>query len=308
VFGPSGSGKSFLVLDMGLHIASGRAWHQRPVEQGAVIYICGEGKRGVVTRVRAWQRHYEQDSNIPFYVSEGPLLLLNDDSVNQLTDTIDQALENLDVPVAMVIVDTLNRNFGDGDENSTKDMTRFVNALTDIQHRTKACVCVVHHTGLQDVGRARGSSVFRAALDTELSVNNDNIDRGFNLKTTKQKDAEEHPPIQFKHTAIQVNEDSSSIIIEPDNDPIVTKELVQNLKKEGQNKRTYRDVIDQLITESTNNNPDQTIIICSKTDLNKHLTDAGIDPRNTSKMHKWGCDENLLRIVDSSHYEVVITK
>jgi putative DNA primase/helicase len=307
VFGPSGSGKSFLILDMGLHIAAGKPWHNREVKQGAVVYICGEGRRGVVTRVRAWQKHYNQDSNIPFYLSKGPLLLLNDDSVAQLTDTIDEALENIDHDVSMIIVDTLNRNFGDGDENSTKDMTKFVNALTEIQHKTHANVCVVHHTGVGDASRARGSSVFRAALDTELSVNNERQEKGFDLTTTKQKDAEEHPTITFKHTLIQVNEETSSIVIEPENDPIITKELTKNLKKEGSNQRTYRKVIEQLVTDYKNNTDQKSTLIITKTDLNKLLIEAGIDIRSTPRIHQFGLAEDLAREVDSQHYEVVVS-
>lgn len=42
VFGQPGCGKSFLALDLGLHIAAGQAWLTRPVQQGGVVYVAAE--------------------------------------------------------------------------------------------------------------------------------------------------------------------------------------------------------------------------------------------------------------------------
>jgi len=51
LFGESGTGKSFLALDLCLSIARGSEWHGHHVDRaGAVIYICGEGASGVKRR------------------------------------------------------------------------------------------------------------------------------------------------------------------------------------------------------------------------------------------------------------------
>src|SRR4051794_27772857 len=39
-FGPPATGKSFMTLDLGLHVALGRDWFGRPTRQGGVIYVC----------------------------------------------------------------------------------------------------------------------------------------------------------------------------------------------------------------------------------------------------------------------------
>ena|SRR5438094_10643868 len=50
--GDSGCGKSFLVLDLAFHVATGRPWLARDVSQDAVIYVCAEGQAGIKQRVQ----------------------------------------------------------------------------------------------------------------------------------------------------------------------------------------------------------------------------------------------------------------
>src|SRR5438874_4335197 len=54
LYGQPASGKSFVALDMALSIASGQPWHSHGVEKKAVIYVVGEGGRGLAARVEAW--------------------------------------------------------------------------------------------------------------------------------------------------------------------------------------------------------------------------------------------------------------
>ena len=54
VFGDSDTYKSFIMLDFGLHIASGRNYHGYQVHQCPVVYIAGEGHGGIGRRLLAW--------------------------------------------------------------------------------------------------------------------------------------------------------------------------------------------------------------------------------------------------------------
>ena len=58
IFGPTGSGKSFVVLDMAYCIAAGIDYHGHETKQGNVVYICGEGFSGLNRRLRALQGKY----------------------------------------------------------------------------------------------------------------------------------------------------------------------------------------------------------------------------------------------------------
>ena len=59
-YGPSGSGKSFLVLDMLQSLASGREWFGRKVKQCSVTYIVLEGEAGLAGRVSAHRLQHGQ--------------------------------------------------------------------------------------------------------------------------------------------------------------------------------------------------------------------------------------------------------
>ena len=67
VYGESGCGKTFFVLDLALHIALGRAWRGRDVEQGGVLYLALEGSNGIRNRIAAFKQVHELNcANIPF--------------------------------------------------------------------------------------------------------------------------------------------------------------------------------------------------------------------------------------------------
>src|SRR5690242_19260464 len=51
VYGPSGKGKSFWVLDMAACVTTGRKWHGRAVRQGPVVYVAGSSSLEVL---RGW--------------------------------------------------------------------------------------------------------------------------------------------------------------------------------------------------------------------------------------------------------------
>jgi hypothetical protein len=171
IYGPSAGMKSFVAIDIGLCIASGRDWHGHPVlSAGPVIYICGEGFAGIGRRLRAWLIHYGLEAaSVPFFVSNSPVAFLDPDSVAEAVAAVQAIVKDSGAP-RLVIVDTLARNFGPGDENSTGDMSRFVAALDDIRVQFDCAVIVVHHTGLAAADRARGASAFRAALDWEYRL------------------------------------------------------------------------------------------------------------------------------------------
>lgn len=53
IFGTSGSGKSFIVLDMAYCIAAGIPYHGRATKKTGVLYVCGEGHSGLQKRIKS---------------------------------------------------------------------------------------------------------------------------------------------------------------------------------------------------------------------------------------------------------------
>ncbi|MDX2494972.1 MAG: AAA family ATPase [Desulfuromusa sp.] len=140
-------------------------------------------------------------AEIPFYTSSNSIDISDPNSVQQVAKIIKEKSSEHGHP-ALVIVDTLNRNFGAGDENSTTDMTQFINGLDRLIHELNTTIMVVHHTGLSNTQRGRGSSALKAAVDTEYRLDVDGDAR--KLSCTKSKDHEPPPPLFFKPEVINL--------------------------------------------------------------------------------------------------------
>jgi hypothetical protein len=112
----------------------------------------------------------------------------------------------------LIVVDTLARNFA-GDENGTKDMNQFIRCMDAIRLAWKATILIVHHTGKDTSRGARGSSVLKAAIDTEFSASMDE-NKIICLQAHKMKEAELPRPMAFKLQGVQlhiVDEDGKDI-------------------------------------------------------------------------------------------------
>ena len=203
LFGASGAMKSFLALDMGLCLATGKPWHGQFVgEPGPVFYICGEGHAGIAKRIKAWILENDVDqAGVPFFVSKSAVAFLDNASLQEAIASLDQLAAVHGAP-RLVIVDTLARNFGPGDENSTQDMSAFVAALDSVRARYDCAVMAVHHTGLADRERGRGAYALHAGIDYECRLEDKGDVR--TLYQTKAKDQENQEPISFEPAILDV--------------------------------------------------------------------------------------------------------
>jgi putative DNA primase/helicase len=187
VHGPSGGGKTFMVLDMVLAVASKGAvpeWFENKVRPGTVVYLAGEGHHGLRGRVAAWKQHNTVGS-LDMWLSRHGLDLNTPAGYQKTVD----AIRTLPNSPEIIVVDTLHR-FLDGDENSAADAKSMLDACAAMINEFDCSVILVHHTGVSNEAqhRARGSSAWRGALDIEISVvPGDTIE----IVQRKSKDAEE---------------------------------------------------------------------------------------------------------------------
>lgn len=197
IHGPPKQGKTFVAIDMGTCVATGEPFHGRKVAQGTVFYICGEGFRAIKQRFAAWSEARGVSlEGAPLFRSQCAVPLLDAESAAMLSDAV-AGLAAAHGSPRLIIVDTLARNFGDGDENSTSDMTRFIAAIDQLKAQWSGCsVIVVHHSGLADTKRARGSSALLGAADAEFRVESNAT--GPALFCTAMKDAAPGPAMQFE--------------------------------------------------------------------------------------------------------------
>lgn len=193
-YGASGSYKSFLAVSWGCHIAAGKPWAGKPVTQGAVIYVVGEGGIGVPRRIRAWEQTLNGGSPIDaLYRIDCPVFPASPESVQQVIQAAKDVKAATGMPIRLIILDTLARCFGGSDENAAEDMGAFIQGCDYIKAATQATVLIIHHSGKDQDKGARGSSAFRAALDVEFNVRREGDGGALILSCTKMKDAEEPP-------------------------------------------------------------------------------------------------------------------
>jgi hypothetical protein len=199
--GSSGTGKSFLALDMGCSIASGSPFHERPVKSGKVLYVAGEGQRGITTRIEAWcgARGLEK-SDLEIHISRRAILMHDDTEVRAVVSEANHLKD-----VRLIVIDTLARSFSGYNENSTQDMNHFI-ANCDLLKSEERSVMIVHHTG-HSGDRARGNSAFYAALDGEMSLKKTGND--MTLSCTKMKDAPDFDDLNFQLTPFDLDVDGT---------------------------------------------------------------------------------------------------
>ncbi len=208
VYGESGAGKTFWVLDLALHIALGREWCGRRVQQGGVVYIAAEGAAGISNRVAAFKRHHGITGQAPFAILPTSVNLLDPAAdTGDLIELIKSATAGFGMPVALVVVDTLSRVLAGGNENAPEDMGALVMNADRIREATRAHVMFVHHSGKDGSKGARGHSLLRAATDTEIEVSRDPASKVCAARITKQKELPTDGTFAFTLEAIDLGRD-----------------------------------------------------------------------------------------------------
>lgn len=193
IYGRSGCGKSFAVLDLLASIARGKRWHGRRVRQGVVVYVGLEG----TTKKRLWayMQHHGLDGIDGLLVVDGQSvnLLGADTDADALVEAIRAKSPG---PVAVVVFDTLNRTMPGGNENASEDMGAVVSRASRIEQALGCVVGFVHHSGKSASAGARGHSSLRAACDLEMEVTEEAGIR--TITATKVKDGEEDQAWHFR--------------------------------------------------------------------------------------------------------------
>lgn len=216
IYGASGSGKSFLILDMGCAIAAGDdSWFRLCVTQAPVIYICLEGEAGMGKRLKAWSKHHDRPLPDSLrFITQAFNLLSND--VFELAEAVIAAKSD----GGLLIIDTLNRSAPGADENSPVDMGNIITAAKKLQSIIGGLVLLVHHTGKDATKGLRGHSSLYAALDGAIEITA-RTDSTREWTVAKSKDEITGDTYPFKLDIVPVGVDESgdgitSCVVLPD--------------------------------------------------------------------------------------------
>lgn len=215
--GAPASFKSFLIFDILLALATGRDWHGRATMASPALIVAGEGRGGLSRRFHAWAVENEVDlSKALIGVSRFAASILDDEGFAFLVAEAKQYVRSWGRCPGLIVVDTLNRNFGPGDENSTADMTKFWQRCDQLKRVFPGTtVVVVHHVGHGNTNRSRGSSVIGGTVDAEIVLTREYDKKtekpkpGARVTFRKMKDAEEPDPFWICTKFVTLGETST---------------------------------------------------------------------------------------------------
>lgn len=205
VYGESGCGKTFICLDIALHVAAGFPWAGRRCMSGVVVYIAAENPASVENRAALWRQSHPDSASAPFAVLPHTVNLHDHAAdLGNLLDLLDMAQEEHG-HIALVVMDTLARAMGTGDENTAKDMGAITAACDSIRDRFDCLVMLVHHTGKDANRGARGHSSLKAATDVEIEIKQDGPRRF--AEVTKLRDGPRGACFEFRLEELLVGQD-----------------------------------------------------------------------------------------------------
>jgi len=198
LYGETGTGKSFVALDIGCAVSTGIDWNEKHVEKETVVWIAAEAAGSMSIRLKAYARAKDiAPENIDLWIIGDTPQLMNMEDAVLLTEAIKQKKPGL------IIVDTLAAASIGANENSGEDMNIIIGACRMLHDQTGALVLLVHHTGKDLAKGARGWSGIKAAMHTEILVAFHLTSR--KIEITKQRDGEEGETWPFRLMVVPLN-------------------------------------------------------------------------------------------------------
>ena len=202
IYGASGSGKSFVAIDLLAAMARGVEWRGNRVEKTRCLLIAAEGGGGVGKRIEAYCRHHNinaDDLDIGLIIAP-PNFMLKDD-ITELVKAV-AAAGGAD----LILVDTFAQVTPGANENAAEDMGLALANSRALGGATGAMIGLVHHSGKDAHRGSRGWSGIKAAVDAELEVvKHENGQR--ELRISKMKDGDDGLAWGFKLEVIEVGLD-----------------------------------------------------------------------------------------------------
>jgi hypothetical protein len=222
LFGPPASFKSFHAMSIAECIASGRPWMGKEINgSGPVLYIAGEGYGGIGARIAAIKQHHKTPDSAQLFVVRSMINLRSSvDDFTNLILAIDELVQLIGVQLRMIVIDTLARSFGGGNENNSDDMGVYIQSLGKIQNRYKCSLMLLHHAGKDTSKGLRGHSSLLAAVDTQMEILRFTDSMKGQIFLSKQKDGEQGERYGFEAITVDIDrselglENGSSLVIE----------------------------------------------------------------------------------------------
>jgi RecA-family ATPase len=292
LYGPPGSYKSFVALDIAEAVATGRPWMGREVQTaGAVLYICGEGFGGIGARIKACKLHNKTQAGAEIYVIRAAINMRSSaEDFDLLVASIKDLMEKSGVQFELVQIDTLARAFGGGNENNSEDMGAFIHNAGRIQRMLGCAMMVLHHSGKDATKGLRGHSSLLGAVDTQLELMK--VDAQPNpaspiagsgvLTISKQKDGQdglkigfEMVKVEIKASALGISDAQISLAVRASDEAMQQQAQADAVQRQDKPRKLYGN---QLAAFES---------IQTALDENGHMTNVGEERHKTVMLAEW---------------------
>jgi hypothetical protein len=292
LYGPPGSYKSFVALDIAEAIATGRTWMGREVQAaGAVLYIAGEGFGGIGARIKACKMHNATQAGAEIYVIRAAINMRSSaEDFDLLVASIKDLVERTGVQFELVQIDTLARAFGGGNENNSEDMGAFIHNAGRIQRMLNCAMMVLHHSGKDATKGLRGHSSLLGAVDTQLELlkidatpNPSSPIAGSGILTiSKQKDGQDGLKIGFEMVKVEIQssqlglaEAQISLAVRPSDEAIQQQEQASAIQRQEKPRKLQEN---QQVALNA---------IHKAIEKNGHMTNVGNERHKTVTVNEW---------------------
>jgi len=180
-FGPPGSLKSSLLLDMAFNIAWRRDWrgHQYSApedenfdnaEPRASIYFALERADLVRARMGAYKARDKPEVPLPIGIVSRVINLLDPACVEQIAETVWKMEDLTKVPVGLLIFDTFSKAISSGDEDKAQTQNLAAANLTRIHEMLNVHIATIGHTGKNPNAGERGSNARLGHVDLAVQI------------------------------------------------------------------------------------------------------------------------------------------
>ena len=204
VFGPTGSYKSTVVIDMCVCLQNGLPWQDKASHQCNVAIFSHEDGGGFKNRYLAAAAHHGIENPQVYWDGAVPNLM----DKHSLNAYVDELREH---EIKLIVIDTLAYAMAGGEENSAKEMGVAVDGMQKLRNEVGATILLIHHSGKDKSRGARGSSVLKAAVDTELELdaNGDKI----SLHADKQRHIQPAKPDFLRAKTVPIGDRTACVIV-----------------------------------------------------------------------------------------------
>lgn len=278
VFGAPKTGKTFVVCDLAMHAAHGMDWHSCKItKQLRVVFLAGEGANGLRVRLRAWLRAHDCPEKPAFALLPEPFGL--PEHGREVIATL------RDFKPDLIVVDTLNAFFGSGDENSTQDMSLFTAAVRRLRDEFGCSVVIIHHTGVNETARERGSNVLRGAADVIVQVARDRWDAavvGFQVIQARDLEPWDRPiALALERVETDWTDEEgiaqSTCIVRATDQPVTIRG--SGSRPLGASQRQLVEIVQEIAATRANGSPN---VLLDKADVAKLAVERGIAKQSVS--------------------------